>query len=488
MQTKHMLAMGVGTGLMVGFILALLSFMLPGMPRTAAGAPIRNVHMQAGAPGLISYQGLLSDANSQPYTGTASLAFAIYESSSGGSPLWQESQNSVSVGAGYFTVQLGSVTPLTAAIFDGPTRYLQVSVNTGSGPETLPRQRLTAVPYAFQAETAASAASADAAPWDGLTGVPSGFADGIDDSGASYENVIVVAKSGGDYTSVAAALNSISSPSSSNRYLVWVAPGVYNETDLLEVREYVHLQGAGPNATVVTSSRTHTVQNSDAATARLYDNGRISDMTVANEGNSSTYAIAIWSAEASREASIDNVVVEVLATGGVAHYALYMADSEPTIRNSKLKAGGASTVNTAFGSVNSSGGFPQALIESSTLIGGSNNIDGVSCNDPSGTGYGLQMTNSAPTIRDSYICGGHRAIFAGVNGSTLVEGSQIAVSSTSGAFMIETSGSGSVQIATSEVSYLNNKFTGVGELRCIHNFKPNRTPASDGITSTTACN
>src|SRR5882672_11271321 len=45
-----------------------------------------------------------------------------------------------------------------------------------------------------------------------------------------YQNVIVVARSGGDFTSVQEALNSITDNSPTNRYLVWVAPGIYTET------------------------------------------------------------------------------------------------------------------------------------------------------------------------------------------------------------------------------------------------------------------
>ena len=185
---------------------------------------------QSGAPTVISYQGYLTDDSSQPISGTVDLAFGLYAASSGGSPIWEETQSSVPVDDGYFSVLIGSVNPLSAADFDDPTRYLQVSVDTGGGFVDLPRQQLASVPYALQAEearqastaiTATVAISATQAPWTGLTGVPSGFADGVDDTGSGgYEHIIVVAKSGGDYTSVADALDSITSPASNNRYLV----------------------------------------------------------------------------------------------------------------------------------------------------------------------------------------------------------------------------------------------------------------------------
>jgi hypothetical protein len=98
------------------------------------------------------------------------------------------------VANGYFAVLLGGVNPLSAALFDNPTRYLEVRVDSGDGQAVLPRQPLASVPYALQAELAAHAAtalnaslaaSATQAPWSGLTGVPEGFADGVDD-GAVY--------------------------------------------------------------------------------------------------------------------------------------------------------------------------------------------------------------------------------------------------------------------------------------------------------------
>jgi FlaG/FlaF family flagellin (archaellin) len=43
-------------------------------------------------------------------------------------------------------------------------------------------------------------------------------------TGPQYTGVLIVAASGGDYTSIASAVNSISSPGNNSRYLVWVAP------------------------------------------------------------------------------------------------------------------------------------------------------------------------------------------------------------------------------------------------------------------------
>lgn len=458
-------------------LLALLVFQTNGTPARARVSG--QATLSAGAPGLISYQGYLENGAGQPFSGNATMSFAIYAAPSGGSALWQETQSNVSVGGGFFTTQLGSSTPLSAAVFDDPTRYLQVTVNIGAGDETLPRQRLTAVPYALQAQSAASV------PWSGITGVPS------DLGGGNYANVIVVAQSGGNYTSVAAALNSISNPSADNRYLVWVAPGTYTESELVRVQRYVHLRGAGPNVSVVTSARTGASLNSNAATASLDDNGRISDLTIRNSG-SGTFGIGIWSDAATRASVIENVVVEAIGTGGVGHYAVYLNDSEPTIRSSRLQAYGAIGfgvgANAALGVVNVAGGFPQPLIEGSILVGGSNTTNEQSCAGNSGTGFGIQYVNTAATVRDSIVCGDRRAIFGGTNGVTRVEGSQLWVSSTAGSFLIETTGAAAITIANSGVFYVGNKYIGTGGLSCVHSYLANYSAASDGTTPATACN
>ncbi len=443
--------------------------------------------VSSGAPSIISYQGFLADSGGTPMSdGSYSMSFAIYDAASGGTKVWEETQSSVAVGGGYFSVLLGNGScttgcPLGASTFSGTSRYLQVTVDG----TTFPRQNLASVPFALQAEEAKTM------DWSGLTAVPAGFADGTDD-GATYDHVVTVAKSGGDYTSVVSALNSITDSSSTNRYLVRVMPGVYTESSLVTVKSYVHLRGAGPNATVITSSRSSSTPSNASATVDLLDNGRISDLTVRNTGTS-TYGIALYSAETSRDAVVDNVVAEAIGTGGTGHYGAYWNDAEATIRNSTLFAGGAvgfgTAVNAGFGSVNISAGFPQALIENSKLIGGSNNF-AENCNDPTGTGFGMQLSNSSPFVRYTYICGGYRGIGLYTNGNPQIQSSSVKVSSTSQAFLFEITASGSISVADSGISYLGNKFTGAGTgLRCVGNFNLGTWAAlSDGTTAAAACN
>ena len=65
-----------------------------------------------------------------------------------------------------------------------------------------------------------------------------------------YAKVYTVAQSGGDFTTITAALAACTSPGPANRYLVRVMPGTYNEA--IACKSYVTLQGAGKYASEVT--------------------------------------------------------------------------------------------------------------------------------------------------------------------------------------------------------------------------------------------
>ena len=103
-----------------------------------------------------TYQGQLKQAG-QPYSGSADLVFDLYDAASAGNLLGTQTLNGVAVTNGLFTVQLNAAGELGFNAFGGNERWLDITVN---GTPLLPRQHLTASPYALFA----------AAPW-----VTSGF-------------------------------------------------------------------------------------------------------------------------------------------------------------------------------------------------------------------------------------------------------------------------------------------------------------------------
>lgn len=101
------------------------------------------------APSLISFQGRLTDSLNNPLAGSYNFAFAIYAAQTGGSPLWSESQNGITVANGVLMAELGSGTPIQDSVFSAAQRYLEITVN---GTTLAPRQRLLSVPYAMNAQ------------------------------------------------------------------------------------------------------------------------------------------------------------------------------------------------------------------------------------------------------------------------------------------------------------------------------------------------
>ncbi len=98
----------------------------------------------------LTHQGRVFDALGQPVNGTDDLVFRIYDTPSGGSALWNETHTGTTFSNGYFTQNLGAVTALDEALFDGQELWLEVQVGA-SAPALPTRLPLNSVPYAIHA-------------------------------------------------------------------------------------------------------------------------------------------------------------------------------------------------------------------------------------------------------------------------------------------------------------------------------------------------
>ena len=389
-----------------------------------------------------SYQGSLSDGGS-PVDDTCAFEFKLYDAETGGTQIGStQTANTVTVSDGLFTVNLD----FGVDAFTGPPRYLEIAVQcTGDGAYTTlsPRQPLHPTPYAMYATEAGAVA------WSDVSGKPTNLAtisdtisgltctDGqvakwnntasqwecaADSGGASYtagagieivdevisstltagtglimtnnvisstvpqpQNVIWVAKSGGDYTSIQAALDSISDNSATNPYLVMVAPGVY--TEQVTMKEYVDIQGAGEGTTIIqyTGSNTGPWTDSSSATVIGVDNAELRLLTVQSDGSSgSDFTVAILNSsgstsllhvtasaaggstnygvynDPSSSPTMDNVTVSASGDGVSQNRAVLNGSSSPIIRNSALSASGGSLSWSIWGA---------AKVANSMLVG-----------------------------------------------------------------------------------------------------------------------
>ena len=99
------------------------------------------------SPKMLNYQGYLTDDQGNPINGSVDMTFKIYDDSTGGNELWNETLNGVQVVKGIFNVVLGNENPIPYLVFTGGVeRWLELAV---SAQILSPRTRITAIAYAF---------------------------------------------------------------------------------------------------------------------------------------------------------------------------------------------------------------------------------------------------------------------------------------------------------------------------------------------------
>ena len=107
-------------------------------------------------PRVMRFNGTLRDGDGKPRTGTLGISFAVYAESSGGVPLWQETQNVRLGEQGRYQALLGATTSegLPVELFSSKEpRWLAAQVLL-PGEAEQPRVLLVSVPYALMASDA----------------------------------------------------------------------------------------------------------------------------------------------------------------------------------------------------------------------------------------------------------------------------------------------------------------------------------------------
>ena len=146
--------------ILVASIVTLCVGLGSGPTGTALALPPVSQHSPSGL--TIPYPGRLTGNTGAPVADAPyDFSFALYQTQTGGEPLWSEIQEGIVTTDGAFTALLGSVNPVPAFVMDGDARWLAVSVR-GQGEDAFtplaPRQRLSST-----ASTAASSPSSGAA-------------------------------------------------------------------------------------------------------------------------------------------------------------------------------------------------------------------------------------------------------------------------------------------------------------------------------------
>ncbi|KAB2906577.1 MAG: hypothetical protein F9K40_06330 [Kofleriaceae bacterium] len=103
-------------------------------------------------PTSFTFTGRLADSGT-PFDGAVTLELALYDTASGGSPLWSET-HSTTAANGLVSVAMGGQAALDETDFDGGDLWLAVSAN---GTALNPRFQIRSVPYAMRSAVCDSA-------------------------------------------------------------------------------------------------------------------------------------------------------------------------------------------------------------------------------------------------------------------------------------------------------------------------------------------
>jgi len=214
-----------------------------------------------------------------------------------------------------------------------------------------------------------------------------------------YANVIVVAKSGGDFDNLAAALAATTNASATNPYLIKIMPGTYAASvglGFVLQADYVDIEGSGADVTTITSESFDT---GDGATLFVDASGQhneVRNLTIEQVERSgsgfATKAVTI------NNGALTLRAVKIAAAGG--------GDS----RGIWFSGGASLTLIDSSVVATSGGGNPFGIF---ALDYGSISVQNSTVQAPSSTGIGINMNGYCNvTISDSDISGGMYGVYA----------------------------------------------------------------------------
>jgi hypothetical protein len=109
-------------------------------------ALLAGIRLAHAVPTSFTFTGRLA-SDGMPLDGNISLELALYDTASGGTPLWSESHSTIADN-GFISVAMGGQAALELADFDGGDLWIAVTVN---GTVLAPRFQIRSVPYAMHA-------------------------------------------------------------------------------------------------------------------------------------------------------------------------------------------------------------------------------------------------------------------------------------------------------------------------------------------------
>ena len=242
----------------------------------------------------------------------------------------------------------------------------------------------------------------------------------------SPARVIWVAESGGDFTSLSEALDSIpDNNTAATPYVIKIAPGTYTETTNVAMKNYVDVEGSGQGITTINCACSSTsFSASGAVISATGVTAEIRHLAINNTGGSNKFSFGVYTNGVTDESfSINNVTATAIVTvgGETTSLGVYNKSSSPTMTNVTATATDGDETNGVY---NDSSSSPTMTNVTATATGGTFNrgVSNQSSSSPSmnnvtatatgGSGnFGVYNTSSSPTIRNSSITGTTNSIF-----------------------------------------------------------------------------
>ncbi len=335
---------------------------------------------------------------------------------------------------------------------NGSTQTIQAGSDTGKGLIVKANSATqSANLQEWQNSNGVSVASVSAA------GVLTGDGSGLSGVQKKPGRTVVVATSGGDYTSPITAMNSraswCSAPSVSSPCLLKIMPGTYDLAGgTLTMQQYIDIEGSGELATIITSAvgteslpPTATVAGASNAEIRflairntgsnLYGAGmvnsnsspRMKHVSIAASG-AGTINYGVYNGNSSSPVMND---ISVTATGGGSSTAVHNESSSPIMNSVTASATGAALSNTAVACISSSpeisnstfsasGGFGAngVYLDTSSLTVSNVTVKATAGGIPA-TAHGIYIT----ALSGQFIVSIDRSSIAGSTNSILLEDS-----------------------------------------------------------------
>ncbi len=116
--------------------------------------------------------------------------------------------------------------------------------------------------------------------------------------GKQVSNIVTVAKSGGDFTDLQEAIDSISDAREDNPYLIVIGPGRYEVEQTITTKDYVIITGSGRDVTTLVGKLgTSSIEPSPIIRCAPHTSTTLSNIAVGNYGNDqihTKFSVAIY--------------------------------------------------------------------------------------------------------------------------------------------------------------------------------------------------